>query len=391
MRVAYLDCFSGVAGDMFLGALLDAGLPLAALRAELEKLGLSEFRLEAQRTWREALQGTKVDVVIEPSGGAPRRGLAEIKAILAGSALDPQTKERAAAVFRRLAEAEAHVHGTTPEEVHFHEVGAVDAIVDVVGTVAGLRLLDVEELHVSRLTLGRGLARSEHGTIPVPVPATMQLLEGLPVLFSDLDGELVTPTGAALVATLATRVGSGFSLVPRAVGYGFGTRERKEGPPNAVRLILGDIPDAFEELVLLETNLDDATGQIVGYLLERVLEAGALDAWAAPVQMKKSRPGILFSALADESRADAVESLMYAETPTLGVRRQPVRRSRLERKSAAVETSLGTVRVKFVRGRDGTPRAAAEYEDVARIAREKGLAYQQALHAIQRELPPWPA
>jgi len=391
MKVAYLDCFSGIAGDMFLGALLDAGLSAETLRLELDKLGLDEFRLETHEEWRDALHGTRVQVVLDESRGKPpRRGLTEIKAILAGSALEPRTKDRAAAVFTRLAEAEAKVHGTTVDEVHFHEVGAVDAIVDVVGTVAGLDLLGVEEVHASRMTLGRGLAHAEHGAMPVPVPATLQLLAGFPVVFSELEGELVTPTGAALVATLATRVGAGFSLIPQAIGYGFGTRERSGGPPNALRLILGEVPDSFEDVLLLETNLDDATGQVIGHLIERTLSAGALDAWATPIQMKKSRPGILFSVLVDEARVDEVETLMFAETLTLGVRRQRVQRARLERLEEVVRTSLGEVRTKFVRGPGRQPRAAPEYDDVSRIAREKNMPFQVCLQAIQRELPAWP-
>ncbi|MFG0318780.1 MAG: LarC family nickel insertion protein, partial [Planctomycetota bacterium JB042] len=235
MRVAYLDCFSGVAGDMFLGALLHAGLSLEALEAELAKLGLDEFELKVERTWRDAMEGIRVEVVTADGAKPPHRGLSEIKTILVGSGLDPETKEWATAVFTRLAEAEAQVHGTTVDEIHFHEVGATDAIVDIVGVVAGLRLLGVEEVHASKIVLGRGVARCEHGEMPVPVPATLELLKDAPVVLSDLEGELVTPTGAALVSTLARSIGSGFSFVPTAIGYGFGTRVREVGPPNALR------------------------------------------------------------------------------------------------------------------------------------------------------------
>ncbi|MFH0945656.1 MAG: nickel pincer cofactor biosynthesis protein LarC [Planctomycetota bacterium] len=389
MRIAYLDCFSGVSGDMFLGALLSAGLPLESLLAELEKLGLSEFRLEAGRTVRSGMEGFRVDVVTEETE-PPHRKLDDIKAIIAGSGLDPEVKERSLAVFTRLAVAEAQVHGTTVNEVHFHEVGAVDAIVDIVGTVAGLALLGVEEVHASRITLGRGLAECRHGELPVPVPAAIELLKGAPVVFSGLEGELVTPTGAALVSTLARSIGSGYSFIPSRIGYGFGKREHKDGPPNALRLILGNQPEVSEQIVLLETNLDDATGQVVGFLIEKLLASGAMDAYASTIQMKKSRPGILFSALADEARADEIERLIFAETHTLGVRRQRVNRTRLERISASILTSLGEVNTKFARGPDGMTRAAPEYEDVARIARERNLPYRQILETIQRELPAWP-
>ncbi len=390
MRIAYLDCFSGVAGDMFLGALLHAGLSLDALKAELDKLGLHEFRLEATRVWRDTMEGVRVDVRVDEGANPPHRNLSDIKAILAGSALEPETKEWATAVFTRLAEAEAQVHGTTVDEVHFHEVGAVDAIVDIVGTVAGLRLLGVDEVYCSTITLGRGLVECQHGRMPVPVPATIELLKDAPVIFSELDGELVTPTGAALVSTLSRRIGPGFSFVPTAVGYGFGLRERAGGPPNALRIVLGESIDEYEEVVVLETNLDDATGQIVGFLIEKVLDAGALDAYAIPIQMKKSRPGVLFCAITDEARADDVERIVFSETTTLGVRRHRVRRAKLERVSIGVLTSLGEVRTKFTRGPGGLRRAAPEYEDVARLARERGIPFRQALETIQRELPIMP-
>lgn len=389
MRIAYLDCFSGVSGDMFLGALLSAGLPLEALLAELEKLGLSEFRLEAGRTVRSGLEGFRVDVVVEEAD-PPHRRLDDIKAIIAGSGLDPEIKDRSLAVFTRLAQAEAQVHGTTVNEVHFHEVGAVDAIVDIVGTVAGLSLLGIDEVHASRITLGSGLAECRHGEMPVPVPATIELLKGAPVVFSGLEGELVTPTGAALVATLARSIGAGYSFTPSRIGYGFGRRERKGGPPNALRLILGTQPEVSEQIVLLETNLDDVSGQVVGFLLEKLLANGALDAYASTIQMKKSRPGILLSALADEARADEIERLIFTETNTMGVRRQRLNRTKLERISSPILTSLGEVNTKFARGPEGLTRSAPEYEDVARIARERGLPYRQTLETIQRELPAWP-
>ena len=389
MRIAYLDCFSGVAGDMFLGALLDAGLPLEQLLAELEKLGLSDFRIEAGRMTRGGLSGFRVEVVVEEQE-PPHRRLDDIKAIVAGSGLDPEIKDRSMAVFTRLAEAEARVHGTTINEVHFHEVGGMDAIVDIVGSVAGLTLLGVDELHASRITLGRGLSESAHGQLPVPVPATIELLKGVPVDLSGLEGELVTPTGAALVTTLARSIGSEYSFAPEAIGYGFGRRERKGGPPNALRLILGQQPETSERVVILETNLDDASGQMIGFLIEKLLSAGALDAYASSIQMKKSRPGVLVSAISDEAQADGLERILFAETNTLGVRRHRVHRTRLERVSTEILTSLGVVRTKFARGPGGISRAAPEFEDVARIARERELPYRHVLETIQRELPVWP-
>lgn len=390
VRIAYLDCFSGASGDMFLGALVHAGFEVERLRAELAKLGLPGFRIEAKRDWRDALEGVKVDVVIDDKVDKPHRGLSDVKAILAGSGLEPSDKERAVEVFTNLAAAEAKVHGCGIEEIHFHEVGAIDAIVDVVGTVAGFRCLGIEEIHASAITMGKGTVDCAHGRMPVPVPASLELLRGLPVVMSELDGELVTPTGAALLRTLCKRVGPGLSFVPSAIGYGFGTRLRPQGPPNALRIVLGELPERHEEICVLETNLDDTTGQIVGFLIDRVLKAGALDAYAIPIQMKKSRPGVMFCALVDLCVADAVERIIYSETPTLGVRRHFVRRSKLERVSALVNTSLGPVNVKFARGLGQVRRAAPEYEDIARIAEQKGLPFRLAQEIVQRELPPWP-
>ncbi len=390
IRVAYLDCFSGISGDMFLGALVHAGLDLERLRSELAKLGLPGFRIEARRIWRDSVEGVKVDVVLDESEKQPHRGLSDIKAILGGSALDPIDKERAIAVFTRLAEAEAKVHGCGIEEVHFHEVGALDAIVDITGSVVGLRCLGIDEVHASPITMGRGFQNCAHGKMPVPVPASLEILKGAQIVMSDIEGELVTPTGAALVRTLSKRIGSGFSFAPSAIGYGFGTRERPEGPPNALRIVLGDIADAREELWILETNLDDVSAQIIGFLIERSLRAGALDAWATPIQMKKSRPGLMFCALVDQARADSIERLIFAETATLGVRRFPVSRNKLERVTATIETSLGPVGVKFARGMGSVRRAAPEYDDVAKIAEQRNLPYRQALDILLRELPPWP-
>lgn len=390
IRVAYLDCFSGISGDMFLGALVHAGLDVERLRSELDKLGMREFRIEARKVWRDALEGVKVDVIVDPQIEQKHRGLSDIKAILGGSGLEPRDKDKAITVFTRLAEAEAKVHGCGIDEVHFHEVGAVDAIVDVVGSVVGLRCLGVDEVHASPVTMGQGFVDCAHGKMPVPVPASLELLKGCPIVLSDIPGELVTPTGAALVKGLAKRIGHGFSFAPSAIGYGFGTRERKEGPPNALRIVLGEIADAGEDLHVLETNLDDSTGQVVGFLIERALRSGALDAWATPIQMKKSRPGVAFSALVDQNRVDAIEQLIYAETATLGVRRYTVSRTRLERISATIETSLGPISVKFARGLGSLRRAAPEYEDVARIAEQKNLPYRQVLELIQREIPAWP-
>ncbi|RME36579.1 MAG: nickel pincer cofactor biosynthesis protein LarC, partial [Thermoflexia bacterium] len=343
--VLYLDLFSGAAGDMLLGALLDLGLELDALREDLAKMDLSGYELEAARQVRCGISGIRLHVR-DIAHAHPARHLPDIRRLLAGSRLSPTVRDRSLAVLERLARAEARVHGVPIEAVHFHEIGAVDTLVDVVGFVAGLERLGVARVFASPVPLGSGFVQTEHGLLPVPAPATLALLAEVnaPTRPHPAQAEILTPTAAALLAELAT-----FSYPPmrvRAVGYGFG---EKEFPwPNAVRAWLGELeelPDQ-EQVVLLECNLDDATGELLGYAMERLFAAGALDVWFVPVQMKKNRPGVVLSALARPERAAALASLILRETPTLGVRRHPVERLVAGRSERTVETPWGPVRVK---------------------------------------------
>ncbi|HOG46938.1 MAG TPA: nickel pincer cofactor biosynthesis protein LarC, partial [Anaerolineae bacterium] len=332
---AYFDCFAGASGDMLLGALLDAGLPLEQLQAALATLPIRGWEVAATREARQAVGGTRA-LVRYDEAQQPHRHLADILALIAGSGLPAPVQDRAAAVFQRLARAEAHVHGTTPEEVHFHEVGAIDSIIDIAGVTAGLHLLGIERVYASALPLGGGTIRVAHGELPVPAPATLEILAEahVPTRPHPAQVELLTPTGAALLAELAS-----FEQPPMAVsavGYGFGARQVP--PLNAVRLWLGELaePVLQDEAVLLETNLDNATGEALGYVLGRLLEAGALDAWCTPIYMKKNRPGVLLSALAAPAQAHELALLILRETPTLGVRRQLVQRSIAGRSVATV-------------------------------------------------------
>lgn len=383
--ILYLDLFSGAAGDMLLGALVDLGLPLEVLRAELGKMDLSGYELEAERQVRRGISGTRLHVR-DLAHAHPARHLPDIRRLLEGSTLPPTVWARSLAVLERLARAEARVHNVPVEEVHFHEIGAVDTLVDVVGFVAGLEHLGVERVYASPVPLGSGFVQTEHGLLPVPAPATAALLAevGAPTRPHPAQTEILTPTAAALLAELAT-----FRQPPmrvRAVGYGFG---EKEFPwPNAVRAWLGDAEEtlAQETVCLLECNLDDATGEVLGYAMERLFAAGALDVWFTPVQMKKNRPGVVLSALARPEQADALAALILRETPTLGVRRRPVERVVAERREASVETEWGTVRVKE-KWLDGQRVATSpEYEDCARIARERGVPLQDVYATVQRAL-----
>jgi hypothetical protein len=379
-RIVYFDCASGASGDMLLGAVVDLGLPLEHLREELARLPLGGYRLEARGVVRSGLAATKVDVVVE-DGQKPHRHLRNILAILEESSLDAEVKERAAGLFRRLAEAEAAVHGTSVEKVHFHEVGAVDSIVDTVGGVLALRWLHASRFVASPLNVGSGTVTMSHGTFPVPPPATARLVAGVPV-YGEGEGELLTPTGALLVTAHASEYGPLPAMRIEKTGHGAGGRDTP-GRPNVLRLIVGEeaAQPTGERVLVLETEVDDASPQLLGPLLDRLLSAGALDAFFTPVQMKKGRPGVLVTVLADPSKREALEELLFRETTTLGVRRQVWERSVLERETVSVATAYGPIRVKIGRRGGVVYNASPEFDDCQRAAGEKGVAVKETLAA----------
>ena len=383
--IAYLDCFSGISGDMLLGSLVDAGLSVDELRSELAMVPLGGYRIETERTERAGLAATKVTVALEEAA-QPHRRLPEISALIEESALASSDKERGIAIFQRLAEAEAQVHGIARDEIDFHEVGAVDALVDVLGAVIGLRLLSVETLYCSALPLGAGEVSSAHGRLPVPAPATLALLAQAQAPLAegpDPEVELVTPTGAAIVAALARFQRPAMTV--RAVGYGAGARDLA-GRSNVLRLWLGEaLADRPAAMLLIETNIDDMNPELYGYAQERLFEAGGVDVWFAPIQMKKNRPGVLLSVLCPVEREDAVVSALLRETSTLGVRVREVSRHEVERETLAFESSLGPAAVKVKRLPGQPPAVAPEYEACARIARERGLPLAEVYRIVQAE------
>ena len=391
MRIAFLDCFSGISGDMLLGALVDAGLSLEALRDELASLPVGGYRLMAQRTTRAGIAATKVDVVLDDAP-QPHRRLGDVLDVIGGSRLPEADKDAAARVFRRLAEAEAAVHGTAPEEVQFHEVGAVDAIVDVTGAVVGLRLLGVEALYCSPLAVGSGSARGAHGRIPAPGPATMALLTAVNAPLRDGAGEpqmeLVTPTGAAIVAELARFQRPAMSLA--GAGTGAGQRDIP-GRPNVLRLFLGetDAPEAVRTMLLVETNIDDMPAELFGHVQERLFAAGAADVWFTPIQMKKNRPGVLLSALCRPELEGEVAALILAETSTLGLRVREVRRHEADRDVVRFASSLGPAEVKVKRLPGRPPAAAPEYEICRALAAAHGLPLIEVYRIVAREAEAW--
>jgi uncharacterized protein (TIGR00299 family) protein len=387
MKVAYFDCFSGAAGDMILAACIDAGWPVEALDAVVERLGLAGVSVCARRVTQHGLSATQVLVQVEPGGAKGHRHLPQIEAIIERAGFEPRVAEPARRVFRRLAEAEAQVHGTSIERVHFHEVGAADAIVDIVGACAALAQLGVEAVTCSPVPTGYGTVTCEHGVMPVPAPATARLLCGIPLAACEEPGELTTPTGAAILTTLAGGFGPPPAMTLTAVGVGAGTREGRTRP-NILRVLLGETCDAagteIDLVEVLEAQLDDADGQALAYAAQRLLEAGALDVYLAPILMKKGRPGQLLTVLASPPEAARLEELILRETTTFGVRRHLCRRSRLGRERVAVPTRFGPIRVKVgLRGGERL-RVWPEYEDCAAAAQRAGVDLREVQQAALR-------
>jgi len=398
LKIGYFDPFSGASGDMMLGAIVDAGLPLKTLREELKKLPVGDYTLTAQKTQRGGIAATKVNIKVKTRAHSrddehPHSNLPAILDLIEHSALPDDDRRQAAAVFQRLAEAEGRVHGVPPEKIHFHEVGAVDAIVDIVGSVVGVRLLGIERLVCGPVRTGMGFVTSAHGRMPIPAPATAELLKGVPTVGTDVEGELTTPTGAALLTTLCDAFGPRPLMTVAAIGYGAGTATR-ETPPNVLRLFVGEViseeeeAEERDEVLVIEANLDDLSPEIIGYVLDRLLAAGALDAFLIPVHMKKNRPGVLLQAIVEPGSAAAIEEIILTETSTFGLRRTRATRRKLHRESADVTTRFGKIRVKLGRLGRKLLHAAPEYEDCRRAAAEFSVpikaVYDAALDAFRR-------
>jgi uncharacterized protein (TIGR00299 family) protein len=384
VKVAYFDCPAGASGDMILGALVDAGCPVAALEKALRMLDVPGWRLEAQPVERAGLRGTHL--VVQTDRAAHFHDLAALLAPIERSELPEPVKARATRILRRLAEAESRVHRVPVDAVHFHEVGALDTLVDVVGAVAGLDALGVEAVGVSAFPLGGGTVQTAHGRLPVPAPATTELLRGFPVYDNGVQSELVTPTGAAILTTLA-QPGPPPPMTLAAQGWGAGTRELPI--PNLLRVLLGDAasPDGTvaEPLAAIETTIDDMSPQLYEPLMDRLFEAGALDVYLTPVVMKRSRPGVVLSAFAAPERISDLAAVLFRETTTIGVRWQRFERARLPREMVRVETSLGPITFKVSRLGGRPVTVTPEFEEVRRIARERGLPVREALERARLE------
>lgn len=388
MKLAYLDCASGISGDMTLGALVDAGVELARLNEAVQSLGLPGCRLVAQEVKKKGFRATQITVEYEPEH--KHRHLHHIVAMIDQGRLTDRQKDLARRIFNRLAEAEAKVHGTTIEKVHFHEVGAADSIADIVGAAVGWDLLGADRLIVSPVPTGSGRVRIAHGECSIPAPATAELLRGVPLAESSVPFELTTPTGAAILAVLADGYGPLPAMQIDRIGWGAGQREL-ENQPNVLRLFVGVAVETFlaDEIWVLETNLDDVSGELIAYCTARLWEAGALDVYTTAIQMKKNRPGTKLTVLCQAAQVQPIEEIIFAETTSLGVRRWPASRHVLHRRPHQVQTEWGPVdgKLGWLPGR--TPRFSPEYEACRRIAAERGLPLHVVYETAQRAFDPF--
>ena len=381
MKIVYFDCFAGIAGDMTVAALLELGLPMETLSKALALLPLSGYTLASSRVQRQGIAGTsfKVTLIEEDQ---PHRHYAGIAAMIEAAPLKPRVKELSLRIFRRLAEAEASVHGVPLERVHFHEVGAVDSIVDIVGTAIGLDYLGIDKIYSSPLPFGRGFVHTAHGRLPVPAPATAFLMQGMTLSGDIGEGERVTPTGAAIVATLAEGFGPIPAMKTERIGYGAGAKDFAE-VPNLLRLVLGEARETVhpEEVLVIETHLDDMSPEIFGYLMERLLEAGALDVAFSALQMKKNRPATRLTVIAGRKDLEKLSGIVLSESTAIGLRYYPVQRITLGRSIEQRESSLGPVRVKVLEGGRVTP----EFDSCRAIAMASGLPLIEVYRTVERE------
>ena len=382
MKTAYLDCFSGISGDMFLGALLDAGLPFEILKETLHSLPLEGYRIETQREERGHLFGTRFLVEVDKDKQVGR-GIQEIEKIIHRGQLSNHVKQKSIKIFETIAREEGKIHNRALEEIHFHEVGAADSIIDIVGTLFGIEFLGIDSIGVSSLPMGSGFVETAHGRIPLPAPATVALLKGIPVCDSGLKYELVTPTGAALVKGLAGTFGAIPPMIVEEVGYGVGSRNLPDRP-NLLRILIGrdQTEHQVDTVVMLEANLDDTNPEWVGFLMDRLFEAGALDVVFCPIQMKKNRPGIMIQVMGRPQQRDSLMDILFRETTTLGIRFRYSQRKVLLRDTDEIESPWGKILAKKVVREDGSVFFLPEYEACRKIAEENGLPIKEIYYWV---------
>lgn len=374
MKIAYLDCFSGISGDMFVGSLLDAGLPFEKLETILSGLKISGYKISAKKEGRNNIFGTRFLVSLQEEDQKVRH-LDDIKEILKDSDLPLPVIEGSILVFEKLAIIEGEIHHISPNEVHFHEVGALDSIVDIAATVAGINLLGIEKLFASRIPVGTGMIASAHGKIPVPSPATIALLRDIPIYDSGQDVEMVTPTGAILITSLCSSFGPMPQMIVDSIGYGVGSRKLVDRP-NLLRILIGSDIDKerSETVVVLESNLDDMNPELLGYLMDSLFDAGAKDVSFSPIQMKKNRPGTQLQVIGQPEDRERLTAIIFRESTTLGIRYSFSQRAVLKREGLVVDSPWGKMSLKKVINQDGRTVLMPEYEECRRIAQENHLA-----------------
>ena len=372
MRIAYGDLIGGISGDMFVAALVELGLSVEALSRELRQIPTLKFELNVAKKTVHSIAATQFQVT--PANNQAPRSWEQIRQLIEASELAPEVKATGVKIFHRLAEVEGKIHGVPTEKVHFHEVGATDSIVDIVAAAIGFHELKIGALHFSKVPLGRGVTQSGHGPLPVPGPATLELLKGIPVQWTQLEGETVTPTGAAIVSVLGTSFGEQPSMTVEKIGYGTGQKEWPDRP-NLFRLILGASVESWrqEEMLVIETNIDDMNPQFFDHVMERLFAAGARDVFFSPIQMKKNRPAVLVRVIAEAIDRDRLAKILFEETTTIGVRYHPVGRIILKRTEGTIKTRFGDVKVKILQEPSGEKRISPEYDELKRIADDKNI------------------
>jgi uncharacterized protein (TIGR00299 family) protein len=385
MNTAYFDCFSGISGDMTLGALVDAGVSIEALRAGLAKLKLPGYEIKAEKVNRSGIAATKAHVIIDRKNQKSRH-LSDILGIIEGSPLSPTVKEKSGRIFKRMAAAESKVHGTIPDKIHFHELGAVDAIVDIVGAVIGLDHLGITQIITSSINVGSGTVHTSHGIFPIPAPATAELLKGIPFYQSSTQFELATPTGAAIISTLSNSFGFLPAMKVERIAHGAGDKDFPD-MPNILRLMIGELVANYEEdtSIVIETNIDDMSPQVYDYIIESLMEQGAQDVYLSPIIMKKGRPAILLSVLTDRSKTDTLLDIIFKETTSIGARIQEVGRKKLSREIKEVDTVYGRVGVKVSKRGDEVLTVTPEYDDCRRIAEEKKVPLKIVMEEAKKQ------
>ncbi len=390
MKIAYFDCFSGASGDMILGSLLDAGLSLEHLREQIEKLGLSHYDIGIEKVVKKGIAGSQAMITIDQDHHHHHhRHLSHIWGIINNSSLCESVKKKSCAIFQRLAQAEAQVHQSDVESVHFHEVGAMDAIIDVVGSVIGFNALGIEKIICSPLHVGSGTVECAHGTLPVPAPATAELIKDRPIYSTGIEGELLTPTGAAILTTLSSEFGTMPCMSVKSIGYGAGTSE--PAIPNLLRVIIGETEDKAmayetEQAAVLETNIDDMIPQMYDYLILKMLEMGAMDVFLTNVQMKKNRPGTLLTLVCSLDNVEMFSDFLLRETTTIGLRWRVENRIKAPRKIEILETDYGPVRIKTAKSNEETINVSPEYDDCKHIALEQGIPLKFIIEKVKSKI-----